>query len=185
MSTVTVLSDPERRRCWRSSEKASIVEESLRPGVVVTAVAKRHDVHPNLLHYWRRQAKRALGDDGSVRFLPSRRKACIASESRTEGPIEIELDGSVRVRVYAAVDEAALGPRVASVAPMIGLPSETRVWLASGVTDMRRGFDGLALLVQEVLKRAFNWQPGPHCPRNDVSEHWRDCRCRRMRLGGR
>jgi len=40
---------------------------------------------------------------------------------------------------------------------MIGLPSETRVWLASGVTDMRRGFDGLALLVQETLKR------DPHC----------------------
>jgi transposase len=40
---------------------------------------------------------------------------------------------------------------------MIGLPSETRVWLASGATDIRRGFDGLALLVQEVLKR------DPHC----------------------
>ena len=40
---------------------------------------------------------------------------------------------------------------------MIGLPSETRVWLASGMTDMRRGFDGLALLVQETLKR------DPHC----------------------
>src|SRR5260370_7944744 len=40
---------------------------------------------------------------------------------------------------------------------MIGLPSETRVWLAGGVTDMRRGFDGLGLLVQEVLKR------DPHC----------------------
>ena len=36
---------------------------------------------------------------------------------------------------------------------MIGLPAETRVWLASGATDMRRGFDGLALLVQETLKR--------------------------------
>ena len=40
---------------------------------------------------------------------------------------------------------------------MIGLPTETRVWLASGATDMRRGFDGLALLVQETLKR------DPHC----------------------
>jgi transposase len=40
---------------------------------------------------------------------------------------------------------------------MIGLPSETRVWLASGATDMRRGFDSLALLVQEVLKC------DPHC----------------------
>ena len=36
---------------------------------------------------------------------------------------------------------------------MIGLSSETQVWLASGATDMRRGFDGLALLVQETLKR--------------------------------
>ena len=36
---------------------------------------------------------------------------------------------------------------------MIGLSAETRVWLASGTTDMRRGFDGLALLVQETLKR--------------------------------
>lgn len=34
---------------------------------------------------------------------------------------------------------------------MIGLPAGTRVWLAAGVTDMRRGFDGLAALVQEKL----------------------------------
>ena len=34
---------------------------------------------------------------------------------------------------------------------MIGLPSGTRVWLAAGVTDMRRGFDGLATLVQSSL----------------------------------
>jgi len=28
-----------------------------------------------------------------------------------------------------------------------------RVWLAAGFTDMRKGFDGLAMLVQEKLKR--------------------------------
>lgn len=31
---------------------------------------------------------------------------------------------------------------------MIGLPAGTKVWLACGVTDMRKGFDGLAALVQ-------------------------------------
>src|ERR1700687_1821588 len=31
--------------------------------------------------------------------------------------------------------------------------SGPRVWLAAGHTDMRKGFDGLALLVQETLKR--------------------------------
>ena len=36
---------------------------------------------------------------------------------------------------------------------MIPAPSGARVWLAAGHTDMRKGFDGLALLVQEMLKR--------------------------------
>jgi transposase len=36
---------------------------------------------------------------------------------------------------------------------MIGLPSGTRVWLATGATDMRKGFDGLAAVVQTVLRR--------------------------------
>jgi len=35
---------------------------------------------------------------------------------------------------------------------MIGLPVGTRVWLAAGVTDMRRGFDGLAAIVQDRLE---------------------------------
>lgn len=36
---------------------------------------------------------------------------------------------------------------------MIALPTGTRVWLAAGRTDMRKGFNGLALQVQEVLRR--------------------------------
>lgn len=34
---------------------------------------------------------------------------------------------------------------------MIGLPAGTKVWIAAGATDMRRGFDGLAALVQMQL----------------------------------
>ena len=36
---------------------------------------------------------------------------------------------------------------------MIPVPAGTRVWLAAGHSDMRKGFDGLAMLVQETLKR--------------------------------
>jgi transposase len=36
---------------------------------------------------------------------------------------------------------------------MIPVPSGVQVWLATGHTDMRKGFDGLALVVQETLKR--------------------------------
>jgi len=36
---------------------------------------------------------------------------------------------------------------------MIPVPAGVRVWLATGHTDMRKGFDGLAMLVQEVLRQ--------------------------------
>jgi transposase len=34
---------------------------------------------------------------------------------------------------------------------MNGLPAGTRVWLAAGATDMRKGFDSLAAQAQTVL----------------------------------
>jgi transposase len=36
---------------------------------------------------------------------------------------------------------------------MIPVPMGTQIWVACGATDMRRGFDGLAMMVQEVLKK--------------------------------
>jgi transposase len=35
---------------------------------------------------------------------------------------------------------------------MIPVPAGSRVWLATGYTDMRKGFDGLAALVQNHLR---------------------------------
>jgi len=34
---------------------------------------------------------------------------------------------------------------------MMGLPAGTRIWLAAGATDMRKGFDSLAVEAQPVL----------------------------------
>ena len=36
---------------------------------------------------------------------------------------------------------------------MIELRTGTKIWLAAGVTDMRRGFDGLSAQVQTVLEQ--------------------------------
>lgn len=36
---------------------------------------------------------------------------------------------------------------------MIAAPANTRIWIAAGVTDMRRGFTGLSALVQTALER--------------------------------
>ena len=37
-------------------------------------------------------------------------------------------------------------------AGMIGLPTGTRIWIAAGVTDLRRGFTGLSGMVQTALE---------------------------------
>jgi transposase len=49
---------------------------------------------------------------------------------------------------------------------MIPVPNGTRVWLAAGHTDMRRGFDGLALMFRRrcgVIPMAgicsYSWPP--------------------------
>jgi transposase len=36
---------------------------------------------------------------------------------------------------------------------VIDLPTGTKIWIAAGVTDMRRGFDGLSAQVQTVLQQ--------------------------------
>ena len=50
---------------------------------------------------------------------------------------------------------------------MIPLPAHTKIWLAAGVTDMRKGFNGLSALADKVLsedpfsghQRVFGFSP--------------------------
>src|SRR5262249_37535624 len=52
-----------------------------------------------------------------------------------------------------------------------------RVWFAAGFTDMRKGFDGLAMLVQEKLKR------DPFCGQISVFRApWESCDIGRLSL---
>lgn len=37
---------------------------------------------------------------------------------------------------------------------MIGLPGSTEIWIAAGVTDLRRGFTGLSAIAQTVLEKS-------------------------------
>ena len=52
--------------------------------------------------------------------------------------------GEWRRSIVSAVD-----PRES--AQVIQLPAGTKIWIAAGVTDLRRGFDGLSAQVQNVL----------------------------------
>jgi transposase len=113
MGAVTVLPGPERRRRWASAEKARIVEESLAPGASVAEVARRHDIHPNLLHLWRRQARLAGGaaarrrsdvPAGGVAFAAMALAPAERILPAAPGTIEIEFAGRARLKITGPVD---------------------------------------------------------------------------------
>ena len=65
--------------------------------------------------------------------------------------VEVELPTRRAAHPWSA-DAALLNAFVvALIGLMLGLPLGTRVWIAAGVTDMRRGMDSLAALVQTAL----------------------------------
>jgi transposase len=128
--TVTVLSGPERRRRFTTAEKLRLVEETLAPGASIAEIARRHDLHPNLLHSWRRQARigtlagRVEGKPPSaqgVRFAavavaqapPILPAAVLPSGA---GAIEFEFANGSRMRVTGAVDPTMLGAALAVLA---------------------------------------------------------------------
>ena len=127
MTTVTVLSGPERRRRWTTAEKLRIVGESLAPGVSVVEVARRHDVHRNLITAWRRQARTGVlaFDPGPMqRQVDEARFAAVSiapdqqpstTPSGTCGVIEIEFAAGARMRITGAVDAATLSAVVAAL----------------------------------------------------------------------
>ena len=135
--------------------------ETFAPGASVSIVARRHDLNANMLFTWRRQVGRPalLPAGDAMTFVP----AAITAEPARDGfavifgrrgRMEIVLAGGDRVIVGTDVDAAALARvREGSVAAMIPVPAGVRVWIATGHTDMRRGMNGLALQVQEALKR--------------------------------
>ena len=54
MNSVEVITTVQRRRRWSPAEKKAIVEESEGPGMSISAVARKYDLHPNQLFTWRR-----------------------------------------------------------------------------------------------------------------------------------
>lgn len=113
----------ERRRRWSEEDKRRIVAEALTPEASVSAVAKRHGLHPGQVFAWRRALRDgALGgarSEPSAAFAPvmigepvdarpAEPVAMCAKESRLRDRIEIMLGRGCRVVVGPDVDAAAL-----------------------------------------------------------------------------
>jgi transposase len=112
----SVVADTRRR--WIEDEKQAIIAEALRPGVNVSAIARRHGITPNLLFRWRKAAQ-TEAKLAAPTFLPvsvaapakSGDTSCDRSASETpaaDGRIEIELLNGRRVRVGPGADMGAL-----------------------------------------------------------------------------
>jgi transposase len=101
-----------------------MVEESLAPGASVIEVARRHDVHPNLLTVWRRQARTgALGPASALQQEHEMQFAAVSvapeqpawTARGTGGTIEIAFANGVQLRITGAVDPATLTAAVAAL----------------------------------------------------------------------
>jgi transposase len=107
MVEVSVLPGRERRRKWSTEEKLRIAEESYAVGGRLADVARRHGLHPNQLHLWRRQARGEC-----LTTLPGRpRFAAVAvaaeADAGAAGLIEIVLRNGRILRVHLGLAQVA------------------------------------------------------------------------------
>ena len=97
-----------RRRRWSDEVKGQVVAESYEPGVVVSEVARRHDITPQHLFGWRKAARTGrlvLPAAEPPMFVPvvTATGEPGAAVTHRAGSIAIEIAGAV-VRVEPGVD---------------------------------------------------------------------------------
>lgn len=120
--TGPVVVQSERRRNWSDEQKLLIVQESLRPGVVVAQVARRWAIGSGQLYTWRKQLLSAaagsfipceiIGDGGPPEpaTLPAPASASMAEDTTVDaaGVIEVVLNGGRTLRISGAADADTL-----------------------------------------------------------------------------
>ena len=113
---VEVLTGPERRRKWPDEVKIAIVAEALAEGVVVSEVARRHDIVPSQLFEWMRRFRpeaKAMSTSVAPTFAPVALDVAPvilpAPTLPSERPVAIEISvGIATVRIRGAVDTRSL-----------------------------------------------------------------------------
>ena len=109
----------ERRRSHDAGFRARVLAAASAPGARVEEVAQRYRICTSLIYRWRRAASGPPLSAPVVKLVPVRvaetRKtepSVVAARPRPEakwsGPIEIELENGIRIRVDADVSQAAL-----------------------------------------------------------------------------
>src|SRR4051812_5891435 len=154
--------DTGRRRRWSEDEKLKIVLESLQAPRQVAATARRYGVSRSLLLRWRRSfrpepkdAAHRLRTGNGGRGIRSGALSSRAGQQRRDDRDRVccrgsDADHGYSRRGHAEGRDGGAGRWTHTVIP---ISSGVRVWIATGHTDMRRGMNSLALLVQEAFTR--------------------------------
>jgi hypothetical protein len=148
-----IIAGPGRRRSWSEEQKRAIVAAAFAPGAIVADVARRAAVCAGQIYRWRQELHHAgsgfsqvviaamdEGGNDRARTGPgtgNRGRVCRRGSAAHRGADAARIGGG------SGQDPGA----------MIPIRSGVRVWIATGHTDMRRDMNGLALQVQEGLKR--------------------------------
>jgi transposase len=120
------------RRRYTLEFKVQVVNETLTPGASVPVVARRYGMNTNVIFRWRKEFREGQLGNGlpaagfvpihvaeevaPVRMLPAPQKpagenvkaAATALNGKTQGMIEIETAGGVKLRIEGRVDDRAL-----------------------------------------------------------------------------
>jgi transposase len=114
---VEVLTGPERRRKWPDEVKMAIVAEALAEGVVVSEVARRHDIVPSQLFGWMRRFRPEAEAVSASVDPPTFAPVALAvapvmhpvATLPSERPVAIEISvGIATVRIRGAIDTRSL-----------------------------------------------------------------------------
>ncbi len=143
---------PERRvRRWRSvAEKRRIVHLTLVP-VASGASGQSSWGNANQVFKWRREFERGELLEPASASASSLPVALSGGDKpdTSSAIIHIEFQGRALISIESGADPALLRTILESLASDRACTG-TKIWLAAGVTDMRRGFDGLSAQVQTV-----------------------------------
>jgi transposase len=146
-----------QRRTFTREFKRDLVHQTLVPGASISGIALANGLNTNQLFAWRR------------RLLPQatvRPAVLLPVEMEAAGPMVINSPADL---APAKPSRPGPGPCIGSrpwtcrpghaahcpalAGAVIGPGVGTRVWIAAGVTDLRRGMNGLSALVQTALEQ--------------------------------
>lgn len=122
-----------RRRRWTLEQKLALVEEVLRPGASVAAVADRHGMSRSLLFEWRRQVREGtmpgvlraetapalvpvrIVEDAPPKEAPVPSRRSVARAGKSAAMVEVVLSNGRVLRVSEAIRPEVLGRLAAAL----------------------------------------------------------------------